>query len=60
MCAATRDNDEGLSRAEIRCGFHAIQAEAKRRLEAASWRKRQEVLRKAARDAEARRAEEDR
>lgn len=60
MCAALgtgRDKSDGLSRAEIRCGFHAIQAEAKRRQEAAARRKRHEALRKEAREEEARKAE---
>lgn len=57
---AGRDKSDGLSRAEIRCGFHAIQAEAKRRQEAAARRKRNEALRKEARVREARKAEEAR
>lgn len=52
-----RDKSDGLSRAEIRCGFHAIQAEAKRQQEAAARRKRHEALRKEAREKEARMAE---
>lgn len=52
-----RDKNDGLSRAEIRCGFHAIQAEAKRRQEAAARRKRNEALRREAMEKEAREAE---
>lgn len=55
--AGVRDKSEGLSRAEIRCGFHAIQAEAKRRQEATARRKRHEALRREARENEARKAE---
>eukprot|EP00752_Nemacystus_decipiens_P007651 g6840.t1 len=55
-----KDQSDGLSRAEIRCGFHAIQAEAKRRNEAAARRKRHEALRQEAREKEARKAEEAR
>lgn len=55
-----RDKSDGLSRAEIRCGFHSIQAEAKRRKEAVARRKRKETLRKEAREKEARKAEAER
>ncbi|CAM9152661.1 unnamed protein product, partial [Ectocarpus sp. 13 AM-2016] len=52
-----RDKSDGLSRAEIRCGFHAIQAEAKRKQEAAVRRKQKEAVKKAIREDEARIAE---
>ncbi|CBN79756.1 conserved unknown protein [Ectocarpus siliculosus] len=52
-----RDKSDGLSRAEIRCGFHAIQAEAKRKQEAAVRRKQKEAVKRAIREDEARIAE---
>lgn len=54
---AGRDKSDGLSRAEIRCGFHAIQAEAKRKQEAAVRRKQKEAVKRAVREDEARIAE---
>ncbi|CAN0023315.1 unnamed protein product, partial [Scytosiphon promiscuus] len=52
-----KDKSDGLSRAEIKCGFHAIQAEAIRQQEAAARRRRREALRREAREEEARNAE---